>query len=335
MIVAVGDRVSRGQQIGEIGNSSGRTAAYLNFDISTTTILEEDPADYPRLDLNYLLENYVDPLEFIRNNRPIRNMACMPTPYDGKTLIWHWRGSSVDEETIDELARNIRRLAPNVSGIIVKVADGENWQGMFSSGDMAINGVDDIVRWVTILESYGLELHVWAVPHGLDIIAETTLLATVANIDGVQSLILDVEPYAGYWQGGEAAIAPFMTSLRDQLTNPNFHIGLMIDPRPHQYDAIFADEWRPYVNSVHPLIYWDMFRQIPEDTLQVAWETWGDYDLPLIPVMQGDTTLSDQQAVVNKIADEQWNIRGISWWQIGNITDYDVVNQLPTVTCAS
>ncbi|MCL4254702.1 MAG: M23 family metallopeptidase, partial [Anaerolineae bacterium] len=274
-----GDRVTRGQQIGEIGNGQGQFPPYLNFDISTTTIFEENPDDYPRLDLDRLLENYVDPLEFIRENRPSGNLACVPTPYDGKTFVWHWRGNAVTEETLIELVDNLDEFAPNVSGIIVKVLDGETWQGSFDSGDMAINGVDDIARWVMVLEEYGLELHIWAVPKGVNIATETELLASVANVDGVQSLILDVEPYTGYWQGGEESVEPFMTSLREQITNPDFHIGLMIDPRPQNYDAIFPDEWRDYVDSIHPLVYWSTFRQIPEDTLQVMWETWGGYGL--------------------------------------------------------
>lgn len=335
VMVNEGDRVIRGQQIAEIGTAQGQFSPHLNFDISTTRILEANPADYPRMDLAYLRENYVDPLEFIRNNRPNRNSACVPTPYDGKTWVWHWRGNAVTEQTIDELARNLKRLAPNVSGIIVKVVDGENWQGAFDNGDMAINGVDDIARWVMVLEEHGLELHIWAVPEGVNITAETELLASAANVDGVQSLILDVEPYTGYWSGGQESVEPFMTSLREQITDPDFHIGLMIDPRPQNYDAIFPDEWRDYVDSIHPLVYWSTFRQIPEDTLQVMWETWGGYGLPIIPVFQGDAPLNEQQAALNKITDENWNIRGVSWWRLGAIEDYEVINQPPSVKCAS
>ncbi|MCL4256156.1 MAG: hypothetical protein KJ043_20530, partial [Anaerolineae bacterium] len=106
-------------------------------------------------------------------------------------------------------------------------------------------------------------------------------------------------------------------------------------PRPQNYDAIFPDEWRDYVNSIHPLVYWSTFRQIPEDTLQVMWETWGGYGLPIIPVFQGDAPINEQQAALNKLADEDWNIQGVSWWRLGVIEDYEVINQSPSVKCAS
>jgi len=332
MSVSVGDRVVRGQQIGEIGTGNGQFAPYLNFDISTTTILEENPDDYPRMDLDYLLANYVDPLEFIREHRPNRNTACL-TPYANKTLLWVWKGDSLSEETIDEFANNLRQNAPNVSGIIIKVADGTNWQGNFDNSEMAIKGVDDIAEWVSVLELYGLELHIFVVPKGINTTDEANLFASVANVEGVQSLILDVESTMGFWEGTEADVTALMAILRSQLNNPNFHIGLAIDPRPQHYEAIFPNAWRPYVNSVHPYLYWSLFRQIPEDTIQVVWETWGDYGLPIIPILQGDAPISEQQVAFNQLTDAPLNVVGMTWWRAGVINDYEVINQISITNC--
>jgi hypothetical protein len=332
MIVSVGDRVSRGQQIGEIGNTNGRTAAYLNFDISTTTILEEEAGDYPRLDLDYLLENYVDPLEFIRNNRPIRNTACL-TPYTGKTLLWYWKGDSIPEQSIAEFSTNLRQNAPNVAGVIIKVADGTTWQGVFDNSELAINGTDDVAEWVSVLETQGLELHIWAVPKGVDTSAEADLLASVVNVAGVKSLILDVEPYTGFWEGSESDVTAFMAILREKIANPDFHISISVDPRSQHYEAIFPEAWRPFIDSVHVQLFWTAFRQIPEDTIQVAWETWGDYGLPLIPILQSDAPLSEQQVAFNNLTDTPLNVAGMTWWRAGTISDYEVVNQVPIINC--
>lgn len=70
--VQVGDRVVRGQQIANVGNADGRFAYHLHFDLSHTTILESQPGDWPKLNLNRLLANYVDPQDFIAKNRPPR-----------------------------------------------------------------------------------------------------------------------------------------------------------------------------------------------------------------------------------------------------------------------
>ena len=70
--VKIGDRVVRGQQIANVGNADGEFAYHLHFDLSHTTVLESSPGDWPKLNLNRVLANYVDPREFIVNNRPVR-----------------------------------------------------------------------------------------------------------------------------------------------------------------------------------------------------------------------------------------------------------------------
>src|SRR5690606_41576555 len=38
--------------------------------------------------------------------------STMPTPYDGRVAIWHWKGDVVPETTIEDLAANLKRNAP-------------------------------------------------------------------------------------------------------------------------------------------------------------------------------------------------------------------------------
>jgi murein DD-endopeptidase MepM/ murein hydrolase activator NlpD len=68
--VKVGDRVERGQQIGEVGTGGGRFVAHLHYDIAQTSVLETKPNDWPGKNLTSLERNYVDPLVFTRNHRP-------------------------------------------------------------------------------------------------------------------------------------------------------------------------------------------------------------------------------------------------------------------------
>ncbi|HEX2908574.1 MAG TPA: peptidoglycan DD-metalloendopeptidase family protein, partial [Phototrophicaceae bacterium] len=70
MAVKVGDRVRRGQAIAKVGNASGRFAYHLHFDLSHSTILERSPGHWPGKNLSGVLVNYIDPREFIANNRP-------------------------------------------------------------------------------------------------------------------------------------------------------------------------------------------------------------------------------------------------------------------------
>ncbi len=71
MLVAVGDRVARGQQIASVGQSGGPGANYhLHFDISTTNILKENPGHWPGKDVNGVYQHYVDPKAFLESHRP-------------------------------------------------------------------------------------------------------------------------------------------------------------------------------------------------------------------------------------------------------------------------
>ncbi len=70
VLVKVGDRVVRGQQIAKVGNAEGIFAYHLHFDLSPTSILASQPWHWPKLDRDNLLANYADPQEFVRNNRP-------------------------------------------------------------------------------------------------------------------------------------------------------------------------------------------------------------------------------------------------------------------------
>ena len=69
----------------------------------------------------------------------------MATPYDGKVAVWHWKGDSIAEDTIEDLVQTIKTWAPAVTQVWVKTSDGENWQGEFDTDrDMAIDSVASV-----------------------------------------------------------------------------------------------------------------------------------------------------------------------------------------------
>ncbi len=255
-----------------------------------------------------------------------------PTPYDGAVAVWHWKGSGIPEKSIEELVANLKRRAANVKQVWVKTSDGVNWQGVFDAGggNMAINGVADIDRWVAILQQNGLEFHAWCVPQGKDIDRETALIIDTCRRTGVRSMILDVEPYAGFWQGGREAVRPFMLKIRQALGG-RFHIGLSMDPRPWHKASIFPDEWFPFVQSLHPQTYWATFRISPEAALKQMVDTWGGFGRPIIPALQGDGLLLDQHEA-HTLATQRYGFTGLSWWRYGVISQFEAVNKPITLT---
>lgn len=248
------------------------------------------------------------------------------TPYDGKLALWHWKGSSVAEQTIDEFARTLKQWAPHVKQVFVKTSDGSDWMGKYDSGELAINGSDDIARWVQVLESHGLEFHAWCVPKGADIIAEADIIIAASSVEGVRSMILDIEPYPGFWEVGRTPIKPFMTRIRRGVGG-KFHIGMSVDPRVHHYARIFPQDWRPFVNSIHPQAYWASFERDLEEVLDEVYEVWGNYGLPLIPVLQGNAQ-PDEMMQAREYALNFHNAPALSWWRFGVIgpAQFPVIN---------
>jgi murein DD-endopeptidase MepM/ murein hydrolase activator NlpD len=248
-----------------------------------------------------------------------------PTPYDGRVLIWHWKGQVVSEQTIAQIAANVKKNTPNVTGLLVKVGDGSAWQGDFDSGDMAVNGPSDIARWVQTLAQFGLEFHAWSVLKGVEIDGEADIIIKTCNVPGVKSFILDVEPFENYWEVGPEPIRPLMTKVR-QGVPPNYHIGMAVDPRRAHYKTVFPDEWFPFVDSIHTMNYWRTFRRTVHDTFAESVEVWGGFGKPLIPILQGASASVTEQKRAVSLATTKYEMRGLTWWRYGVISQWDAVN---------
>lgn len=249
----------------------------------------------------------------------------VPTPYDGKVALWHWKGDSIAESSIEQFALNLKRRAPNVNAVWVKTSDGAEWMGEYDRSTLAINGPADIDRWVNVLNAHNLDFHAWCVPKGVDPDRETAIITATCRRPGVKSMILDVEPYAGFWQGGREGIRPYMLKIRRAIDGA-FHIGMSVDPRAHHYNSIFPNEWYPFVNSLHPQSYWETFRDSPSETLQATYDTWRGYGRPIIPALQADAALVDQVSA-HTIATQRYGATGVSWWRYGVISQYQAVNR--------
>ncbi len=247
----------------------------------------------------------------------------VPTPYDGKSAVWHWRGDSIGENSIDEIARNLKSYAPHVTSLFVKTSDytastGPQWMGYWDSKrSLAIDGPASIDKWVTTLAKYDIDFHAWAVPRGADPINEVNLIVQACLRPGVKSMILDVEPYAGFWMGGREGVRPYLTRIRRAIPG-SFHIGMSIDPRASHYEDIFPQEWFPFVNSIHPQSYWNTFGRAVDDVLDETYHVWGSYGRPVIPALDGDADTTSMAAAFT-LSTQVYKARGLSWWRMGTI----------------
>lgn len=244
----------------------------------------------------------------------------MDTPYDGHVGLWHVSGSWVGERTIDELAETVKRYTPTADGIYVKTSEGSAWQGVNDQkASMEINGPDDIKKWADTLARYDLDLHAWAIPKGQNIPAEIDLISRACQVPGVRSMILDVEPFEGYWRGTRQDAIRLMSGIRERVGR-DFHIGMSVDPRRHWYSAIVPDAWRPYINSIHPQVYWELMGRDDEDVLTETYVVWGTYGLPIYPVLQAWNVSADAVREAQDIARNVRGATGLSYFRLGVIS---------------
>jgi len=252
----------------------------------------------------------------------------MTTPYTGKVAMWHWKGDGLSETTIEELVRNLKRWCPHVTSLFVKTTDGPNWMSRWDrSADMAIAGRAAIQRWVRVLEANGMEFHAWCVPTGVDVVREADLIIETCTTPGVKSMILDVEPYRGFWQAGREPIRPFMTRIRRGVGGL-YHIGMSTDPRPQHYNSIFPSEWRPFVNSLHPQTYWNTFERPMQEVLDEAYRVWSSYGLPIFPVLPGNAPAEEIRQGRDYVISKHKAL-GLSYWRYGviNAEQFAALNQ--------
>jgi hypothetical protein len=242
------------------------------------------------------------------------------TPYDNKIGVWYHKGQTVRERTIDELAQNIVRLAPAVRQVFVKTSDGPFWMAQYDTKTaMRINGPDSIANWVETLQKYGLEFHAWCVPQGLDIEGESQRIIQACQVPGVRSMILDVEPYKGFFTGGRGAVRPLMSKVRAALPGA-YHIAMTVDPRPQHYRSVFPDEWFPFVGSVHLQLYWNTFAQTAEKTLADGFKTWAGFKRPLFAILPNQTISLSAAAIDagRALAINTYKSPGLSYWMLNS-----------------
>jgi hypothetical protein len=221
----------------------------------------------------------------------------MATPYNGKILLVTWCGVTTPGASADKLAQLIRAKMPNVAGVMLKTSNGVSWQGQLSDNDpKAVTGVTRIQEWVDAFSANNLEVHVWGVPRAKrpagaavspDITNEAKKFISAARVPGVKSLLLDVEKGDFYWLGTPDEARDLMTQIRAEVP-AGTHIGLILDGRRNRPFEFWVEPWLPFVNSLHPMVYPNLFdgSKTIEQHLDEAFQSLMAYGKPIVPMLQ-------------------------------------------------
>ena len=152
-------------------------------------------------------------------------------------------------------------------GVIVKVVHGAiHGKGRAQAeSPLAIHGPDDVARWAG---NAGRVTTGLTCTSGLYRSApirrrEAMIVAQAANAPGVKSLILDVEPYAGFWQGDAAAADAVHEHTAHGSVSNDLHVGISVDSRNGGQTGgpfiLTQLDWQAELAVVHPQAYWHDF----------------------------------------------------------------------------
>jgi hypothetical protein len=211
--------------------------------------------------------------------------------------------------------KGLPTLPESVTGVVVKSSDGVKWLADWRKTGLEPAGPADIDAWVQRVAPR--KLHLWCVPNGSGDPWEAERIIQACLRPGVASMTLDVEPYEGFWSGPKTNVRVLMEHVR-RAVGASFPIGMAVDPRPQHYAAIWPAEWRPYVDYVALQIYWRTFKVHFSRAIDEAYETWGTYEKPLIPILQGDAPNTERQQA-NGYVRSTYGASTVHWWRLGDM----------------
>lgn len=116
VLVKKGDIVQRGQVIAFVGNAGGYYSSpegyHLHFAIARTRALEINPGHWPGGARQAVIDNYVNPIKFIKQNRRLKEPVPMPDeqPSADKPLV-----------VLNPLGLNLRASPDSVNGKVIRL----------------------------------------------------------------------------------------------------------------------------------------------------------------------------------------------------------------------
>jgi len=180
-------------------------------------------------------------------------------------------------------------------------------------------------------EKYGIPFHSYSVAQGLDPQREAAMCSDVINA-GARSIFVDLEPWAGYWQGTPQAAQYFAQEFR--RLQPNGTLHLCVEPRPWVLPRVPMAEFASISSGIAPMVYWESFNTsenvkyfeqygcppgpagiCPEFLLDVSYSLFSGYNIPIYPVGQGASSYDAWLRFMTRAY--QLDMGAVSVWRYG------------------
>jgi hypothetical protein len=229
---------------------------------------------------------------------PAPERPVNPGPNQANHIAWVWQ---FEDDGSPERIRSV--LARNKMSIALKTHDATRWMARFDNSVEAVTGPHRVEQLARYFEAGGVPFHAWCVVHGKEPEREAWMCADVLSA-GARSIIIDLEPYPGFWQASSTEAKIFGAELRRR--HPNAWVSLSIDPRPWLKGDLPLSEFAAFSNEFAPQVYWHDFSSpanvvgylesgmppgpdgiTPQFALNVAFDMLKPYGLPIQPIGQG------------------------------------------------
>jgi hypothetical protein len=143
----------------------------------------------------------------------------------------------------------VQVLAQYGLGILAKTHDGINWMSKWDTSPYAVWGPPQVAILANYFETYGIPFHAWCVVKGLEPQREAEMCAQVVGA-GARSIVVDLEPHSGFWQGTPQAALTFGREFR--RLQPNATLYVSVDPRPWVISRVPMTEFASFSQGFVP-----------------------------------------------------------------------------------
>lgn len=229
----------------------------------------------------------------------------MPTPIAQQKSVFIHQFDQLAEPTIAAIADTLRTYA-GATLALVKAMDQDAWMGQFDRDPLAIASLVVLRQRQQEAAAAGIDLVPWVVPGNT---ANTALHAACGP-----RLVVDAEPYAGFWQDTPQAFQSYLQQLRAGGVS---ELVVSIDARRSAEVALGVDTWAHLVDALLPQLYWTSFQQPAAVVVPLLQQLQG-YGVPIVPVLPADGAAADLAAVWT--AAQASGCRGLSLWKLGPAT---------------
>jgi hypothetical protein len=224
--------------------------------------------------------------------------------FDGRKALWMWEYSQQAEKDVASACATTSDLA-GASLLLVKVMDGSDWMSLYDPG--GYGSLDQLQADAQAAAARGVTLVPWVVPHGQDPESEAAFHAELGSL-----LVVDVEPYPGFWTGPASNLPAYLQALRNHGV---MELHISIDPRGPALTALGGlRSFAQLVDGIHPQAYWTDFGQAALSVVPMIQAVGGA--APVYPVLPGDGTAADLAAVWSQA--EAGGCSGVSLWRLGS-----------------